>query len=87
MYRREDLAAVRASLEQAHRAPLAGLACENTSFSEFNILGAWCERHRPDRYRFIDTAIEQATPLPLAQHWSWGGLTLDVERRVRAILG
>lgn len=55
-------------------------------FSEFNVIGAWLDKHRPEAYAWIDTAI-QPIPAPyLIQHWSWGGLTPETEATLERIL-
>lgn len=87
MYRRDDLAALRAYLEHKEHVPLAQIVQGHAHFSEFNVLGAFCERHRAGHYRFVDDAAEPVAPLPAVQFWSPGGITPEVAERIKAILG
>lgn len=55
-------------------------------FSEFNLLGAWLHRYRRDEYRWLDTERETPRPMPIAQYWSWGGLTPEIEAEIEGLL-
>ncbi|HNR54154.1 MAG TPA: hypothetical protein PKJ19_03235 [Flavobacteriales bacterium] len=54
------------------------------SFSEFNVLGAYAEKHAPDGYAFIDTESVDLPKCKADQGWSWGGLTPEVMEKLRS---
>jgi hypothetical protein len=48
-------------------------------FSEFNILGAYAERHMPEFFHWVDTSLQELPPPVARQGWSWGGLDASRE--------
>jgi ADP-heptose:LPS heptosyltransferase/glycosyltransferase involved in cell wall biosynthesis len=60
---------------------------EGAAFSEFNLMGAWAQRHRPQAYRWLDTTEEAAAPLPCRQYWSLGGVTPEIAAEIAQVLG
>lgn len=55
------------------------------AFSEFNVIGAFAEAHDPNGYAFIDTESIDMPPCAVTQHWSWGGITPEVQAQLDAI--
>jgi hypothetical protein len=51
-------------------------------FSEFNLLGAYMERHEAEKYIFYDTTVAPITPPVARQFWSWGGITEEVQKEL-----
>ena len=49
-------------------------------FSEFNVLGAWAHRHTSEHFEFV--SVGEASDPCCDWHWSWGGLTPELRRRI-----
>lgn len=58
----------------------------NRHFSEFNVMGAIAERFMPEKFRFIDTNVEELPPLYCKQFWSWGGITPEIAAEIEKTL-
>lgn len=56
------------------------------SFSEFNLIGAYAEKHEAEKYVFLDTDKIELPSAVLKQHWSWGGLNNDLRKELEEIL-
>lgn len=71
MYHIEHLSQLRNYMQIKHTKRLETYILEqpNNAFSEFNVLGAFCERYYSDRYHFQDTAEELPKP-KILQFWS-----------------
>ena len=82
MFRRDTLTAAREMFpEWQERLKTV----DDNMFSEFNVLGAFVERHEPEKYFISDT--EAWVPDAVArQFWSWGGITPEVQAEIKSIL-
>jgi hypothetical protein len=56
-------------------------------FSEFNALGAFAHRFHGGQFEFVDEHSGDLPPPCCDWHWSWGGITHEVRRRIDAALG
>ncbi len=77
---------VRDSLRLAHPEGLETwfAALPNRELSEFNVLGAWCDKHARDYFDWVDTSSGHPLPEPvMRQGWSWGGMTPEVKQEWR----
>ena len=54
-------------------------------FSEFNVIGAYCDKFESDKYTFIDTQSVEMPPEKLRQFWSWGTVEKNMDE-INAIL-
>lgn len=52
------------------------------SLSEFNLLGAFAEKHAPNGYAFTDTESIDMPSCAVDQMWSWGGITEEVKAKL-----
>lgn len=43
-------------------------------FSEYNLMGAWCDANMHDAFYWVDTSKELLPEPVIRQGWSWGGL-------------
>lgn len=77
--RHGDVAQWLAGMPKRGTGPTKGFGC----FSEYNVYGAWVHANRPNEYHWTTSRTE----VPMAQGWSWGGLSSDVRDRMNAILG
>lgn len=55
-------------------------------FSEFNAIGAFAEFVEADRYHIVDTESIDMPPNKVQQHWSWGGITNEVQQSINKAL-
>ena len=46
----------------------------NRSLSEYNVIGAVCDKELHDDFHWIDTEFDPLPPLVVRQGWSWGGI-------------
>ena len=61
------------------------MALEFHDFSEFNAIGAFIEKHEPEKYFITDTSVW--IPNAVAeQFWSWGGLTQQIKSKIEGYL-
>lgn len=58
----------------------------DNSLSEFNLMGAYAEKHHPELYYFVDTEKNDLPPLYCHQFWSWGGISKEIRSRIEEIL-
>lgn len=87
-YPRELLQKTRDHIEQTHGKSFKDFAREikGRHFSEFNVMGAIAERFMPEKFRFIDTNVEELPPLYCKQFWSWGGITPEIAAEIEKTL-
>lgn len=57
-----------------------------TGMSEFNILGAFCERYSKDKYVFLEVGKDEIPYGKVKQFRSWDGLTKDIEKQIEECL-
>ncbi len=88
VYWRDDVKAAQEHIEAVHGTSLRAYlrAQPFRKFSEFNAIGAWIDRFNPDAYEIIDTETHPMPKNKLAQFWSWGGITEEVQRLINAAL-
>jgi len=48
-------------------------------------MGAIAEKHQPQEYYYLDTTIDTPPEKVAEQRWSWGGLTLEIQRELELI--
>lgn len=89
MYHRRTIADARTYMESTHGQSLGAYiqGVPFRSFSEFNAIGAFACRFQPHLYdwRLADPTTD-GVPRTIRQHWSWGGLTPDIEAQFNQIL-
>lgn len=56
------------------------------SVSEFNLLGAFADTYQKGEYHIIDTEKDPFPGSPAIQGWSWGGLTVGIENKMKELL-
>lgn len=85
---REALMGVEQHMEAQH-----GMSLHNylniqphRAFSEFNTIGAYAAEFLPHRYHIVDTETAELPPCKVEQFWSWGGVTPEVEQRIKSAL-
>lgn len=54
-------------------------------FSEFNFIGFFAEQFEPKKYFFIDIHREKSPTIKARQFWSWGGITPEIARELKAL--
>lgn len=54
-------------------------------FSEFNFLGFFAEKFEPQKYCFMDIHHEKIPAIKARQFWSWGGVTPEISRELKAL--
>ena len=55
-------------------------------FSEFNAIGAFAEFIQAADYHIVDTESIDMPPNKVQQHWSWGGITSEVQQSINKAL-
>lgn len=87
-YPRELLRMTRDHIELTHMVSLERFfqGIKGRELSEFNVLGAIAEKFMPERFRFVDTGVEELPPLYSLQRWSWGGITPEIAAETERIL-
>lgn len=86
MYWKEHFSQLRNAMQVKHNTKLETyvMSQPNNSFSEFNVLGAFCERYYPNMYEFQDT--QEGIPEALVwQYWSHDFRTENREGIIKKI--
>lgn len=80
MFRTETLSAINNAIPN-----LEARIMERTSFSEFNLMGAFAQLYEPQHYAFKNT--EDSLPdYPSKQAWSHGGITPEIKKELNELL-
>lgn len=87
MYRSETIADLREYMGLIHAVPMEQYVTSQPlrAFSEFNALGAFADAFCNDQYEFknTDDGVDENC---LIQHWSWGGITPQIRKKIEEIL-
>lgn len=88
LYWADSLKHFRKHLEALHGMPFLDVvhSVPNGGFSEFNAIGAFLRVHEPDRYHWVKTEYP-GDWWPVKSHWSWGGITPEIEMELHRIVG
>lgn len=76
LYRRDTIENCLKHVDKLHEEGLQMFIANRPvhEFSEFNLLGAYAEKHEGERYKFLDTTKIDLPETHIDQGWSYGGL-------------
>jgi len=81
IYRTDSLQAL-----NRHLPDIKSVISKCKTFSEFNLLGAFCHLFESDKYIFTDTDNWTYVEPILKQYWSYGGITPEIEAEIKKVI-
>jgi hypothetical protein len=87
VYATEDIHAVGSQIEELPLNPAGRIITRPLQgMSEFNVLGAYCERNVEKQYVILEVGIDKIPDGKVKQFRSWDGITEDIEKEIEACL-